>query len=282
MSPLRNHTIPLLAAALLLTVLAPTSSGQILFEENFEDGNLGNRGWYDISRWGTELFISTTQLRSGSGALEVRYQTGSSGPWMRHQFTAQNRVYTRYYRKWASNWLWPTTSGPHDSYLFAMYGQQYFSPTDTYLTVYTDSIYQGSPGWQFGTVGMLTRRLLQGESYRSLTSLTPPPPRFVLDRWYCIETLATMNLPGNSDGRLQLWLDGVATYDVSGLQLRDVSNGSLQFDQFMFGPYYHGGTPQVQSTWIDALVIATERIGCLGEPPPDDTPPSAPTGLVVQ
>ncbi len=255
----------------------PIARAETLFQEEFEDGNLSSRGWYDIVSWGREFFISTTERRSGGASLEVRYQLGSTGPWMRHQFPGQDRIYTRYYRKWAPNWIWPTISGPHDTYLFGMYGQPYFPPTETYVTVYTESIYQGPPGWQFGTVGLGTRRYLQGESYRYPSALAPPPPRFELNRWYCIETLATMNAPGSADGRLQLWLDGVPIFDVTGLVLRDTNNPTLRFDLFLFGPYYHGGSPQVQSTWIDALVVATDRVGCLTE----TLPPLAPSTLVV-
>ncbi|MFZ5862695.1 MAG: polysaccharide lyase [Nitrospirota bacterium] len=279
MKPLRP-VIVAIVLGLALSGLSRTASAQILLQEDFEDSNLSSRGWYDMARWGTEQFISTTQARSGSASLEVRYQSGSTGPYMRHQFSGQNRVYTRYYRKWASNWRWSTVPGPHDTYLFAMYGQQYFAPTETYLTVYTDAVYQGLPSWQPGTIGLQTKRSLQGESYRTLTSLSQPPARFVLDQWYCVEVMATMNTPGSSDGRLQLWLDGTPIFDVSGRLLRDANNAGLQFDQFMFGPYFHGGTSQVQSTWIDALVIATERVGCLDAS--DTTPPSAPTGLVVE
>lgn len=268
--------------ACLLVVLWGHGSvvgAQILFQEEFEDGNLASRGWYDIVRWGTEFFISTAERRSQNASLEVRYQSGSTGPYMRHQFPGQDRVYSRYYRKWASNWLWPGSFGPHDTYLFGMYGQQYFAPTTTYLTIYTDSIYAGPPDWQFGTVGLQTKAELQGRGTQSPSSLMPPPPRFELNRWYCIETLATMNTPGNSDGRLQLWLDGVAIFDLTGVLLRDSNNASLQFDTFMFGPYFHDGTSQIQSTWIDALVIATERVGCLESS--DTMAPAAPTNVRI-
>jgi hypothetical protein len=267
----------------LVSPFLPNQEGQqavaqVLFQEDFEDASLASRGWYDIAKWGTEQFISTTEHLSGNASLEVRYQTGSTGPWMRHRFAGQDRVYTRYYRKWASNWVWPTSAGPHDTYLFGMYGQQYFPPTQTYLTVYTDSYYQGSSPWRFGAVGMATRRYLQGESYRYFPSLSLPPLAFERDRWYCIETLAILNTSGSANGQIQVWLDGEPIFDVTGLVLRDSNNGSLQFDQFMFGPYFHGGTPQVQSTWIDALVVATDRIGCL----PSDSPPSPPTDLLVE
>jgi hypothetical protein len=261
-----------------LLLLVPIGAiAEILVQEDFEDGDLAGRGWYDIAAWGTELFLSSSESRSGGASLEVRYRAGSTGPWMRHQFPGQDRVYSRYYRKWAANWEWPANVGPHDTYLFAMYGEQWFAPTSTYATVYTNAIYQGQPGWRFGTIGLETRRILQGEDYRAYTSVTPPPPAYQLGRWYCIETLATMNGGGQANGRIQMWVDGVATFDVTGLVLRDSANASLRFDTFMFGPYFHDGTPKQQSTWIDAVVVATDRVGCLG----GGGPPGAPSGLRV-
>lgn len=245
---------------------APTAPQQsrVLVEEGFEDDRLPSRGWYDISHWGEQLFISTGQLFAGRASLEVRYPPGETGPWLRRRFPGQDRTYIRYYRKWAANWVWPPEVGPHDTYVFAMYDQQWFAPTSTYLTVYVESGYGGAPRGQRGTIGLDIARVLQSEPDRALTSLSPPPRAFELDRWYCIELLAAMNSPGGSDGRLQVWVDGEAVFDVGNLRLRDANHAALKFDSFMFGPYYHFGTPRAQSTWIDALVIATDRVGCLG------------------
>lgn len=267
-----------LCAALLILSWgrAPVATAQILLQEDFDDGNLAARGWYDIVGWGNELFISTTESRNGTASLEVRYLLGSTGPWMRHQFPGQDRLYTRYYRKWPSTWIWPISFGPHDTYIFAVYGERFFTPTQTYLTVYTDEIYAGPPDWRFGTIGLQHKAALQGRGTQSPASLTPPPPPLERNRWYCIETMATMNTPGSADGRLQLWLDGVLIFDVTGVLLRDSNNPTLQFDTFMFGPYFHDGVPQVQSTWMDALVIATTRVGCLGD---DRLAPAAVTNL---
>jgi hypothetical protein len=235
----------------------------ILFREDFEDDRLQDRGWYDIAHWGDQLVISSAQARSGRSSLEVRYPSGSTGPWLRRQFQPHDRIYTRYYRKWPSHWVWAPEAGPHDTYLFAMRGQQWFTPTSTYLTVYTESGYAGAPRGQKGTIGLDIARVLQSEGDRALTSLVPPPPPFELDRWHCIETLATMNTAGRKDGRVQLWLDGRLVFDAGGLLLRDEAHAPLKFDAFMFGPYFHSGTPQAQSTWIDALVVATTRVRCL-------------------
>jgi hypothetical protein len=266
----------LLLVMLLVFAGAPAVDAEILFQEDFEDGNLSTRGWYDIAGWGRQQYITSSERRSGNSALEVRYLTGFTGPWMRRQFAGQDQVYTRYYRKWASDFTWPTSSGPHDTYLFGMYGQRNFAPTETYVTVYTESIYQGPGGCRFGTPGLGTRRYLQGESYRYPAALNPPPPPYQRDRWYCVETMATMNTPGASDGRMQVWIDGVQIFDVRNVLLRNAANADLKFDVFMFGPYFHGGAPHDQSTWMDALVVATDRVGCLDA---DTERPAAPANL---
>lgn len=253
-------------------------AAEILFQEDFEDANLASRGWYDIASWGNELRLSTTEKRSGNAALEHRYAAGSTGAgWMRHQFPGQDRIYTRYYRRWQLGWLWPdpTLTGPHDTLLFAMYGERFFAPTQTYATVYTDSIQLRPSPRQPGTIGLQTRRIMQGEDYIHRQPIGLPVLPFNPAQWYCIETMVTMNTPGSSNGRIQIWVDGVARYDLT-LELRNSANSKLQWDLFMWGPYFHGGTPQAQSTWIDALVVATERVGCL-----DDRKPKPPADLRV-
>jgi len=52
----------------------PVAAAEILFQEDFEDGNLGSRGWYDMFSWGMELFINTPESRRGRSSLEVRYR----------------------------------------------------------------------------------------------------------------------------------------------------------------------------------------------------------------
>src|SRR5262249_7142660 len=76
----------LLALALLATVGARGAAAEILFQEDFDDANLAQRGWYDMAGWGTQLRFTTTEHLNGAGSVEVRYPAGGTGPWMRHQF----------------------------------------------------------------------------------------------------------------------------------------------------------------------------------------------------
>jgi hypothetical protein len=80
-----------------------------------------------------------------------------------------------------------------------------------------------------------------------------------LDRWYCYEYMLLANTPGQRDGRIAIWLDGVLVADFPGLRLRDVA--TLKIDRF--GLSFHiGSNPNGQSRkWYDNVVAAKAYIG---------------------
>ena len=75
-----------------------------------------------------------------------------------------------------------------------------------------------------------------------------------LDRWYCYEYMLQANTPGQRDGRIAIWLDGVLVADFPGLRLRDVA--TLKIDRF--GLSFHiGSNPNGQARkWYDNVVAA--------------------------
>ena len=75
-----------------------------------------------------------------------------------------------------------------------------------------------------------------------------------LDRWYCYEYMLQANTPGQRDGRIAVWLDGVLVADFPGLRLRDVA--TLKIDRF--GLSFHiGSNPNGQARkWYDNVVAA--------------------------
>jgi hypothetical protein len=80
-----------------------------------------------------------------------------------------------------------------------------------------------------------------------------------LDRWYCYEYMLLANTPGQRDGRIAVWLDGVLVADFPGLRLRDVA--TLKIDRF--GLSFHiGSNPNGQARkWYDNVVAAKAYIG---------------------
>jgi hypothetical protein len=124
-----------------LTVLADIALAEVLVQEDFEDGRLAARGWYDIAKWSDQQSLSIAgppevKPVSGSRCLKIRYAKGDTGGWMHIRFLKEvPEVYCRYYRLLPAGWEWPKGYGPHDSILLA---GSYGVPTDTDLSVYRD------------------------------------------------------------------------------------------------------------------------------------------------
>jgi hypothetical protein len=80
-----------------------------------------------------------------------------------------------------------------------------------------------------------------------------------LDRWYCYEYMVKANTPGERDGRIAFWLDGVLLADFQNLRLRDIA--SLKIDRF--GLSFHiGQNPNGETKkWYDNVVAATSYVG---------------------
>jgi hypothetical protein len=119
---------------------APAAGAGVLFNESFDDANVGQRGWYDNTR----AYISTTEHSPGSAAsLQFHFAPGAttpdSGGGMRHLFAATNSVYLRYYVKHSSNWVGSGHSyHPHEFYFITNKDSAYVGPADTHLTAYVE------------------------------------------------------------------------------------------------------------------------------------------------
>jgi hypothetical protein len=85
-----------------------------------------------------------------------------------------------------------------------------------------------------------------------------------LGRWYCYEYMVRANTPGERDGRIAFWLDGVLLADFQNLRLRDVE--TLKIDRF--GLSFHvGSNPNGETKkWYDNVVAATSYIGPMATP----------------
>lgn len=80
-----------------------------------------------------------------------------------------------------------------------------------------------------------------------------------LARWYSYEVMLKANTPGQRDGQVTTWLDGVVVADLPNLRLRDID--TLKIDHFSVG--FHAGSNPNGATkkWYDNVVAATEYIG---------------------
>ena len=120
------------------------------------------------------------------------------------------------------------------------------------------------------------QRSQYGDHFYSDGTITPydpdPPPNYFgpdfipraniipeLDTWHCYEYMVQANTPGQRDGRIAFWYDGVLAGDFQNLRLRDVD--SLKIDRF--GLSFHIGSNPIAENrkWYDNVVAATSYIG---------------------
>lgn len=104
-------------------------------------------------------------------------------------------------------------------------------------------MYGSSWGWNRGPTGMLEK-----------------------NRWYSIEQYVQLNTPGQNNGVLRAWIDGVLAFEKTDLRFRDVLELKIEA---LWMNVYHGGTrPPTEdlTLYIDNLVIARKYIGPFAVP----------------
>ncbi len=127
-----------------VTAAPPPPGGTLLFEEDFEDANLLQRGWYD----NTSVLLNTTEHIAGSiSSAQYHYLAGAQMPTtggsQRHKFTPTSSLYISYYVKYSANWVGSgQTYHPHEFYAMSNLDGDYDGPANAYMTVYLEQNYQ--------------------------------------------------------------------------------------------------------------------------------------------
>jgi hypothetical protein len=102
-------------------------------------------------------------------------------------------------------------------------------------------------------------------------------------RWYLVEMYVKMNTPGQADGVVRGWVDGVLSYDKRNMVWRIPGHDNLHVRTVWLNIHAGGefvGLCQGSHVLLDQMVVATgARVGPLGGKQVDPVPPSAPTGL---
>jgi len=271
----------------LLAVLAlgvEVVQAEVLFEEHFDnirtDADLKARGFGEVAKWGTDRCLSIAgepevTPRTGSGCLKIRYAEGDTGGWMQRKFREVPEVYCRYYRLFPHGWEWPKGYGPHDTMLFA--GTR-GSPTDSDLSIYLDfwksaetyvRVATARQKWGYGGYGQVLRK--HGGVANRVAFNVARPDLVELGKWHCVEYACTLSEAGTKNGRLRLWVNGELVSDLAGLPLVDENHAGILFNDWLLGPYFHGGSHKEQANYLDALVVATDYVGTVeqaGNQPP--------------
>ena len=103
---------------------------------------------------------------------------------------------------------------------------------------------------------------------RWLTSAVGRTPLFDaahVGQWYCVEVHMRLNNAGQSDGMLELWVNGALEAQRTGLNY--VGNAPYGINAVYFENYWNGvgqaGASANQERYFDNIVVSTARVGCL-------------------
>jgi hypothetical protein len=94
-------------------------------------------------------------------------------------------------------------------------------------------------------------------------------------KWFCVEAHIKLNTPGLSDGLFEYWIDDALEARRENLNWvrswQDYAINAVYFEN-----YTNGGSPVERERYFDNLVIASERIGCLGNEVGEPVPALSP------
>jgi len=229
------------------------------FEGDTTDESGGISGWDGPAR-PSVMYQSDEQPHSGARSLQLDYAPGSIGAgYMYRHFAGQQQVYLRWYQRWSAGFMWePSGTGLVGVKTTTNYPQFYPFAVGVDGTFAIQAQVVAEQQW--GSENFFVNR---GD-----------PVNLAPDRWYCIEVFVKLNTPGAADGQLAAWIDGEQKMLYDGRQFRgsgpdDPAPSTAAVDALLVTGHYGGPTtvPQMQSSWHDDYVGATERIGCRAYPP---------------
>jgi hypothetical protein len=290
------------------------SDPAVIFADDFESyGSVA--GLTAPGRWNQAFQASNIRLATGAGnfyggtkSLELTLpQTSGEVSNELNKFLnpTQDTVFVRFYGKFDPGYN-VLGSGHNGAFISASYwdgpGSGPGIPADGYnkflvsYETYRDATSIANPGSLEAYVYHLDQRDIWGDIFfptgRVLpfdrtpgnfgsTFISRPEVTPQLGRWHSYEVMVKANTPGQRDGRIALWLDGVLIADFPNLRLRETTD--LKIDRIGLSLHGNGGILATSKKWYDNVVIAKSYIGptSSGTQPPV-APLPAPTNLRVQ
>jgi hypothetical protein len=269
-------------ALLVAVVFWSTARGEVIFSEDFESGDLGQR-WEKYSEdparggfesrpgyvhLGAKSYRVSAPAYQGEGRVIRGRVTRESDSWIRTWFLpGYDRVYIRWYTKFAEDfegrgmhWCQFWACRPDNPRSVLGGAGRRPDGTDRFIVnvepVGVDAM--PPPGKiAFYTYWPDMPPSADGNYWGSY--FFPEKPFFIeRGRWYCYEMLVKCNQPGKKDGEQALWIDGKEILRMEGIRWRDTE--TLKLNMAMFGNY-SGNSKYDRIYWMDDLVISTEYVG---------------------
>jgi hypothetical protein len=125
----------------------------------------------------------------------------------------------------------------------------------------------GSDGWSARMIwtekGNIAQHVYHPDQSDFYGDVFPWHSPFAPNTWHQVEHRIVMNTPGQNNGILQTWLDGILALDIHTLRYRDVD--TLGIDTFYFTTFFGDDGPSLgpsknETITFDNLMIATAPI----------------------
>jgi hypothetical protein len=250
------------------------SHRDVVFVEDFENANWAAK-WGENSRPHCRTrATSADRVQNGDHSLELRIETegecGGNGAagwmtyWPDNGNTGYDETYVRYYYRVSAGGNWSNNKlvQLHGHRLGVKYGTGAgVRPDGTYYAVGTGIGGDDGPPWNVGI--LYTYHLNQpgnyGENFQPNQGNDPP---ILEDQWYCKEFMVKTNDLGMANGEQRMWLDDVLIVETTDLELR--VNEEIKTNMLMQPAYT--SQPGDRTLWLDSIVMATSRIGCMHRP----------------
>jgi hypothetical protein len=268
----------------------------VIWCDGFEDSDLGPGGtvaenYFDYNDNGGSMVRTTAEHAEGSNAMRVHWAAGqvSAGSMIRTFGRAGVRsqgrstedfrdVYWRIYVKLQDGFqgqpdkLTRATSFATSSWAQAMIAH-IWEPNGAVL--------QLDPATGIDSSGHLATTQWNDLANVNWLGITRGPSGFTPGAWQCLEAHVKLNTPGSSDGVFEFWLDGALQARRADLNWVGTWT-DYGINAVMFSNYWGAGSPKAQDRYLDAMVVSSKPIGCLGTVIADTTPPDSPTGVRVE
>ena len=276
------------------------SNPAVIFADDFESyssvSSLTTK-WSSVPQSAnTSITTTAGNVFAGAKALEFTLQPGTgevSGSVLKNLSPERDLLFLRFYSKYdpAFNILGSSHNGAvlqahyccpgvradgFNKFLVSYEASKWdnSTPNPGYLNAYVyHPDQQDGYGDRFYPPGLLGSSSNPfGPDFVPRPNVAPP-----LGVWKAYELMVKANTPGQRDGRIAMWLDGVLIADFMNVRLRETT--ALKMDLFYLNFHVNVTRPVQIKKWYDNVVLATSYIGptVTGT----TTPPAPPTNVRI-
>lgn len=253
----------------------------VVFVDDFESYSSASQltqNWSSYYQGANTRIVTGSGVSGSKGAEFTLPVTGSevSNALVKNLPTKQDTLFVRVYTKFAPGYH--QTDGHNGIRIAGNYPGPGRRPNglDFFLTLMENSIYYGEarPGYTNLYIYHPEQRDVWGDHWYPDGKVLPfdatpgnfgpafvKRPNFIpiTDRWYSYELMVKLNTPGQRDGRVALWIDGVVVADFQNVRFRDVD--TLKIDQIQLELHAKSNASSADRKWYDNVVVATSYIG---------------------